>query len=535
MAAESKLDLSDHIQLLMLSGTFVLAVLEYYLLAVILLGCTVYNIYSTIRIPPKRCKDNSFSVAIIGCGFGGINMAIKLKEAGIKFTIYEKSRQLGGTWLDNVYPGCACDIASHLYSYSFFPKPDWSVAYPKQEEILQYLKDVVSHYGLKPHIKFNTEIECTSWNTENKIWNIKVKGGEDITSNILVSAVGTVRVPMIPGFKDASKFKGDIFHSAEWKKDFDTKGKVVGVIGTGATSVQIVPALKDKVKEMYVFQRTACWVPPRMGFTYPNFVKWIFEYFPFTMKIHRYLLFLENESRFWFIFTKNSLLGQLAQKVIETYMKMVVQHKQGLMPDYPMGCKRITPSDYYLQAFHHPKVELVTDGIQRLTETGIQTKDREYNLDAIIYATGFCPMKSINGFKCIGQSGITLKDQWGDTPNAYFGITIPNFPNFFVVNGPNVTLGHNSIVYMIECQVNYIMDCVRELIESGEMSIELKDYVHKTHMDWIYDSMKSRVFYSGCVNWYKNAKGINYVMWPSHLAKYWWMTKTCNPIDYYFK
>ena len=474
---------------------------------------------------------------IVGAGYSGLGMAIKLKAAGVPYVILEKSSGLGGTWYDNTYPGCACDIMSHLYSFSFFPNPFWSKSFPSQPEILAYLKKVADHYDLLPCIRFGVRVDECRWDENRSQWTVTSTSGESFVGQFLISGIGALHVPKTPDFKGKEDFQGVSFHTAQWDHSFDYRGKDVALIGTGASAVQAVPAIVKDVKSVTVFQRTAVWTSPRLDFTYPSFVQALFNAFPLLMKLHRWYIFIRQEIGFFAIFGKGSRMSERVRGQVTHYMKSMIEKpelKKKLIPNFDMGCKRITVSNDYVKSFNSPNARLVTEKIDRIVADGVVVKKADekgdeveelIKCDAIVYATGFDLMASCKNMTVRGKDGRDLANVWGSVPNAYLGIACPSFPNLFYLLGPNVGLGHNSVVWMIECQVTYCMDAVLTCIRDGVKSVDVKESKNREFQNFIQELMKFRVFHSGCKSWYQNAEGIVYTLWPSHLPHYWWLTR----------
>jgi len=496
-----------------------------------------------LRGQKKIDVAEDFHVIIIGSGVSGICMGRKLNEIGVKYTILEKSSDLGGTWYDNFYPGVACDVPSHLYSFSDFMNPTWSRAFSKGREIHQYLKRAASSFGVYPNVVFNKRVESCTWNQKTCKWTVQTTDGSQYIANFIVTGSGGLHVPRLPNFKGQETFKGPAFHTALWDATFHPKGKRIAVIGTGASAVQAVPGVVELgAAELKVFQRTPAWVPPRLDYMYPEYVKTMFKLFPFTNSIHRWFFFWRSELRFRLVFTEDAwitkkLSGWIHGQV-KTHYRHVIKNKElceKLIPKFSMGCKRITPSDTYLQAFNEDHVHLITDKIEEITETGIKTSDGvNHEVDAIIFAIGFDLQKSARPFTQIGVDGKDMSETWGDTPGAYLGIVHQQNPNYFMLLGPGTGLGHNSIIYMIECQANYTIDAIKKFVKSGARSMAVKDSVTTDYLDWCQDNMKGKVFANNnaCVGWYRNDRGINWTLWPLDLVTYWWMTLKCNLEDY---
>jgi len=497
---------------------------------------------SKLRGTEKIRTPENFQVVVIGAGVSGICIGKRLKDAGINFTILEKSATLGGTWYDNRYPGVACDVPSHLYSFSFFMNPSWSRAYSHGKEIHNYLQTATSKFGIYPNIKCGKKVTSSTWDQDKGVWKIECEDGDSYNANVVIYGSGALHKPRLPDYKGMEKFKGPAFHTAQYQKGFDPAGKKIGLIGTGASAVQAVPNLAEMgVKSLEVFQRTPCWSPPRLDYKYPESVKTMLKLLPFTNTILRWFYFWRGEIRFRMIFQQESWiqakLSKYVHGMVKHHYRNVVKDPElcaKLTPSYDMGCKRITPSDTYLQAFNKENVHLTTDKIEEITETGIRTVDgKNHEVDAIIYATGFDILGSANPFKTIGRNGADVVKSFGDTPMALYGITHYDVPNAFWLLGPGTGLGHNSIIYMIECQAEYAMDGIRNLVNSGAKSMVVKKEVVMNYWDWMQENLKGKVFSSQQVaSWYKNDRGVNWTLWPLDLVSYWWYTKTVKMEDY---
>ena len=485
----------------------------------------------------KRAKT---SVVIVGAGYSGLCMAIKLKKARIPYVILEKSDQIGGTWSDNTYPGCACDIMSHLYSFSFFPNPYWTTSFPAQPEIKRYLETVVAHYDLMPNIRLRTRVDSCKFDETSRGWTVISTTGETFRGQFLVSGIGALHVPNTPNFPGKDDFRGVSFHTAEWNHDFDVTDKNIAMIGTGASCVQVLPSIAGLVESISVFQRTAVWVAQRLEFAYSSWVQALFNAFPLLMKLHRWYIFVRQELGYFWVFAKGTARGKVIRRQVIHYMRSQLAKDKNpellekLIPNFDLGCKRLTVSNDYVKSYNSDKVKLVTDPIERIVENGILVKgaSEATPFDAIIYATGFDLMASCNNMRIEGTKGAVLSETWGDLPNAYLGITCPKFPNLFYLLGPNVGLGHNSVVWMIECQVTYIMDAILKCVEKDIGAIEVKEDTNRGFQDYIQGLMKGRVFHSGCKSWYQNDRGLVFALWPSHLTHYWWLTRKMDLKDY---
>jgi len=492
---------------------------------------------SQARIPETTTEI--VDVVIVGGGFGGLCMAIKLKEAGIdNFVILEKDNEVGGTWRDNSYPGCACDVQSHMYSYSFEGKADWSQRYAGWEEIQGYILECTQKYGLRRHTRFGQEVIAANFNEQAGHWIIRTGSGDTLLARHWVLASGPLHVPQYPNIKGLENFKGKVFHSARWEHDYDLTGKNVVSIGTGGSAIQYVPEIAPNVKQLYVFQRSPAWVIPRDERRYSAFSKKMFARFPALRKLHRARLYWTNESRVWPIF--NPSIARSLQKLAELFIRYQVKDKETarkLTPDYTLGCKRILISNKYFPTFNRANVELVTDGIAEVRENSIVTRDGvERPADCIILGTGFIvdPRVYMKEFELTGLNGRSLNDDWKDGAEAYYGTTVSGYPNMYHLVGPNTALGHNSIIFMIECQVNYILSCMNLLKQKGADYFDVKADVQAVFNEKIQEKLKGTVWSSGCQSWYQQADGKNFTIWPASTWRYWLETRHADPAAYEF-
>ena len=476
-------------------------------------------------------------VAIAGAGFGGLCMAIKLLEAGIKdFVVLEKGSEVGGTWRDNHYPGAACDVQSHMYSYSFETKPDWTKRYAPWSEIQQYILDVTAKYGLRPYINFKQEVVSAVFNEGAGRWVIKTASGQTIMARHWVLASGPLHVPAMPNIKGLNEFKGKVMHSAQWDHSYDLTGKTVLSIGTGGSAIQYVPEIAGKVKQLHVFQRTAAWVIPRDERSYSAFSKWVFKALPFTRTLHRWRCYWTNESRVWPIF--HPALAKVGEFLIKQFIAYQVEDKalaKKLTPDYTLGCKRVLISNKWFPTFNRKNVELVTDDIREITPNGIVTKDgKERQADCIILGTGFVtdPRIYMKSFELKGRKGHTLAEDWKDSPTSYLGITTANYPNMYQLVGPHTGLGHNSIIFMIEAQVDYVVQCLKLVKDKGVDYLDVKPEAQQRFLADVTEHLQGTVWNSGCRSWYQTADGINFAIWPKSTWRYWLETRHVNAGDY---
>jgi cation diffusion facilitator CzcD-associated flavoprotein CzcO len=478
-------------------------------------------------------------VAIVGAGFGGLCLAIKLLEAGIRdFVILEKDTEVGGTWRDNQYPGAECDVQSHLYSYSFAGKPDWSQRHAGWREIQQYILDTTRKYGLRPYIRFGQQVCGAHFDGTAARWTVELKSGATVSARIFVLATGPLHVPQVPTIPGLERFQGTVFHSARWDHDYDLAGKRVASIGTGGSAIQYCPEIAPKVRQLYVFQRTAAWVTPRDERRYSERAKRHFARFDWWRRLHRARLYWTNESRVWPIF--HAGLSRWFEAYARHHMRRQVRDPdllRRLTPDYRIGCKRVLVSNVWYPMFNRANVELVTDGIREVTATGIVTEDGvERPVDCIILGTGFVvdPRIYMRDFPITGLPGHVLAEDWKAGAAAYYGMSVAGYPNYFQLAGPNTGLGHSSVVFMIEAQVHYLLQCLRELRARGADYLDVDPAEQARFNERVQAALKGTVWSSGCRSWYQSADGRNFTIWPWSTWRYWLQTRKVHAERYRF-
>ncbi len=457
-------------------------------------------------------------VAIIGTGFSGLAMAIRLKKAGLEdFVILEQSNDVGGTWRDNTYPGAACDVPSHVYSFSFEPNPHWTSKFSPQKEILRYLQHCAEKYGLRPFIRFGSRVQEARYDSESGLWTLSIEGREPLICRQFVLASGGLSRPSYPKIPGIDTFKGALFHSARWNHSFPLDKSRVGVIGTGASSIQIVPAIAPQVGKLSLFQRTPAWIMPKPERRYTNFEKILFERFALARYLARKILYWQFELKA--IGLLKPILMRIPEKDAKAFIDREIESPElraKLTPSYTMGCKRVLLSNEFYKALNRENVEVVGEGIERITERGIVTRDgREHILDAIICATGFQVTEHSAPFPIHGSEGRELSKQWSEGAEGYLGVSITGFPNLFTIVGPNSGLGHNSIVFMIEAQVNYILKAIQFTKQKNVKSIEVKPEVQDRYNKDLSKRFTNTVWSVGkCDSWYKTASGKNTTIFP---------------------
>ena len=468
-------------------------------------------------------------IVIIGSGFSGICLGIELERAGIhSFTILEKAERLGGTWRENTYPGAACDVPSISYCFSFEQKTDWSRLWSPQEEILAYMEHCAEKYGLAPHIRYGVAVERARFDAESGEWRIHTKAGEEIRADVLVSGVGQLNRPHVPDIPGLDSFEGESFHSAEWNHAYDLRRRTVGVVGNAASAIQFIPVIAEQVEKLFIFQRSANWMVPKGDREYTEAEKRRFARFPWLAKLYRWWTWARYEMLFP-IFRQNRRRAAAMTRVALDDLAMRIPDpalREALTPDYPIGGKRILFSDDYYPTLTREDVHLVTSDIDHVTADGVVTRDGEsYPVDALILATGFESTAFLAPMEIEGPGGRSLRGEWGAEPVAYMGMTVSGFPNFFLMYGPNTNLGHNSIIFMIECQARYIAAAIRKMIDERIGTIDVRAEAMRTYNERIQRELAISVWATTDRSWYKNEAGRITNNWSGTTLRFWWMTR----------
>ncbi|GAA2598109.1 NAD(P)/FAD-dependent oxidoreductase [Actinomadura fulvescens] len=477
------------------------------------------------------------AIVIIGSGFAGLGMAIQLKKHGFHdFVVLEKSEALGGTWHDNTYPGCACDVPSHMYSFSFELNPGWSRMFAPQPEIRSYMEKTADKYRVREHIRFNSAVDALEYDDDSRRWNVTLADGTVFTPKAVISGIGALHIPSYPDLPGMETFKGKAFHSADWDHSYDLRGKRVAVIGTGASAIQFVPRIAKEVDELVLFQRTPPWIQPKPDRKIPAPIRTAFEKVPGAARAFRNGIYWTLEARA-VGFTIDPRLSVPMEKLARWHIKRQISDpalRAKVTPDYTIGCKRVLLSNDYYPALARPNVEVETSGVAEVREHSIVTRDgREYEVDAIIYGTGFKVTDALNDQTIVGRNGLKIQEAWANGIEAYRGTSYPGFPNFFTLLGPNTGLGHNSVVFMIEVQIQHVLSCLKLLQDSGGDAIEPKPAALRSFNDRMHKRLRKAVWSEGgCQSWYLDESGVNRTLWPGHTFEFWAGSRKAKPEDY---
>ncbi|QKW38640.1 NAD(P)/FAD-dependent oxidoreductase [Actinomadura sp. NAK00032] len=482
-------------------------------------------------------SERAPAIVIIGSGFAGLGMAIRLKQSGFHdFTVLEKSDALGGTWHDNTYPGCACDVPSHMYSFSFELNPGWSRMFAPQPEIRAYMERTADKYRVRDHIRFGARVDSMEYDDEARRWNVTLTDGTVLTPRAIVSGIGALHVPSFPDLPGMERFQGTAFHSAEWDHGYDLAGKRVAVIGTGASAIQFVPKVAKQAGDLVVFQRTPPWIQPKPDVPIPAPVRKAFEKVPGAARAFRNGIYWALEARA-VGFTVDPRLSGPQERVARRHIAKQIadpELRAKVTPDYTIGCKRILLSNDYYPALARPNVHVETSGVAEVRENSVVTADgREYEVDCIIYGTGFKVVDALNDLRVTGRGGTKLQEIWADGIEAHRGTTIPGMPNFFMLLGPNTGLGHNSVVFMIEVQIQHVLNCLRLLQDAGGEVIEPRPEAARRFNDRLQKRLRRAVWNEGgCDSWYLDDKGVNRTLWPGFTFEYWAGSRKADPAEY---
>lgn len=498
------------------------------------------------------------SVVVIGCGQSGLLAGIRLKQAGIPFTIVEKNPDVGGTWLENRYPGCRVDVGNHFYCYSFEPSHGFSEYFSRQPELLEYFRAVMRRHEIGPHVRWNTEVVSATWDEEASLWRLVTRGPtgaeESLSANVVISAVGQLNRPLIPDIPGLGAFRGPVLHTARWDQGVDLAGKRVAMIGAGASGFQVAPAIADLVGRLTVFQRSAQWMAPNAKYRQPvgAGAKWAMRHLPGYASWYRFMLFHQASDKALELVRVDpdwpgmpesaNAANEARRRILVSWIEDQVGDDPALLakvlPDYPPMGKRLLQDDgSWLRCLRRDNVDLVREAIVRVEPDAVVTTEGPYEADVIVLATGFRANEFLAPMDVVGRGGVRLRERWADAPAAHLGITVPDFPNFFLMYGPGTNLAHaGSIIFHSECQMRFVGACLTALLAGGHRTVEVTraafdDYVDRLHTElagtvWAHPSVRH--------SWYKGPDGRVHVLSPWRLVDYWRMTRDVDRAQYRF-
>jgi cation diffusion facilitator CzcD-associated flavoprotein CzcO len=488
------------------------------------------------RVRPPGCLPREVTVAVIGAGFGGIGARVRLLQAGHRdFVILERAGAVGGTWRDNSYPGCACDVPSHLYSFSFAPNPGWPASFSRQQEIRSYLEAVTDRFGLRRHLHCDTEVLKARWDSGAALWRVSTSRGH-LSARVLVAAAGPLSEPAIPDLPGLDSFPGEVFHSARWNHRAVLDGKRVAVVGTGASAVQIVPEIQPRVSRLVLFQRTPAWVLPRRDRRITGVERWLYRHLPFTQRLARLAIYLSRELLVLGFVYWPGLLRVVQRLAAANLAKSILdlQLRARLAPGYTLGCKRILLSSDFYPALAQPNAEVVAAGLAKVDGSVLIAADgTSREVDVIVFATGFQVLGSPMARRVYRADGTSLARVWGEDMKTLRGTTVPGFPNLLLVIGPNTGLGHSSLVHVIESQLSYILDYLATLDRLGVAALDARPEALERWCAGIERRMPGTVWLSGgCRSWYVNAAGRNPALWPGSTLRFRRATRRVDLAEY---
>lgn len=480
---------------------------------------------------------HTYHVLIIGSGFGGQCAAVNLLKAGIDdFRLLERRDFFGGTWCQNTYPGAAVDVPSPLYSLSF-ASYRWSQMFAEQAELHRYTEHVIDRFGLRERVELQANVERVEWDDEQKRWAVHTGAKGTFHAQFLINATGPLSQPVIPQIPGQERFQGKTFHTNNWDHDYDYRGKRVAIVGSGASAAQVIPAIAPDVAQLHVFQRTPHWVLPRADRLFGPLQRWLLGVKP-AYKLLRWLIYWQFETRviaFKYSRPAIRMVQRQALRLLERQVRDPALRKK-LTPDFTIGCKRVLLSNTYYPALTRPNVTLHTreQGITSFDERGINTQDGQHiEVDLIIWSTGYDATDGVISYPVSGKNAVQLRDVWAQYPRAYLGTSLPDFPNLFIVTGPNTGIGHTSALFIIESQMNYILDCIRTVQAKGLRSIEVRPEAERTYTEMIHREMERTVWKSGgCHSWYQSKSGHVIAMFPGFSFSYHRLTRALKPADH---
>jgi cyclohexanone monooxygenase len=489
-------------------------------------------------MPANRMKGAGPSVGIIGAGPGGLALGILLRKAGFReFTIFDREDGVGGTWRINTYPGLACDVKSHLYSYSFDLNPHWSRLWSGQPEILEYFERCAERYRLGAHLRLNTEIQSAQWDADCGTWRLTTACGEQHRFDVVVSAVGLFTQPVMPDLVEDESFTGVVMHSSRWDHSLDLKDARVAVLGTGSTASQLVPELAKVARKVYSVQRSPTWILPKPDRPYTDRERWVLAHIPFAKRIYRTRLWLRSEANISVIENgsdKTQEFKGLALKMLESAVSDERLRRQ-LTPDHPLGCKRLVFSSEFIPVLTQPHVEVVSSPARTLRARSLVTEDgSELDVDVVVCATGYAAADYLGQIDVVGEGATSLREVWRDGAYAYMGMAVPGFPNFFMLYGPNTNVGSNSVIFMLEAQARYIVQALEHMRRKRLRYVALRQETMTKFMSKIDQWMRGTVWTTRCSNYFRAPNGRVVTQWPRSARAFWGMTRRFKAAEYRF-
>ncbi|MFN3004896.1 flavin-containing monooxygenase [Mycolicibacterium wolinskyi] len=483
--------------------------------------------------------SKSLSVGIIGAGPGGLALGIFLKKAGFgDFTIFDREDGVGGTWRINTYPGLACDVKSHLYSYSFDLNAEWSRLWSGQPEILEYFERCAQRYELAPHLALRTEVVSAHWEPDDKTWRLTTASGDEHRFDVVVSAVGLFTQPVLPNLIEEEPFTGTVMHSARWDHSVEIEGRRVAVLGTGSTASQVVPELAKVAEKVYSVQRSPTWILPKPDRPYTDRERWLFAHVPFAKKIYRTRLWLRSEANISVIENgsdKTHEFRGIALKMLESAVADEALREK-LTPSHPLGCKRLVFSSDFIPTLTRPNVEVVSSPARALRARTLVTEDgQELDVDVVVCATGYAAADYLGQIEVVGEAGVTLRDTWRDGAYAYLGMAVPGFPNFFMLYGPNTNVGSNSVIFILEAQARYVVRALKYLRRKRKRYVAVRADTTARYLADIDEWMQGTVWLTRCSSYFRAPNGRVVTQWPRSARAFWTMTRRFRAADYQFE
>lgn len=485
-----------------------------------------------------RSVSKKLSVGIIGAGPGGLALGIFLQKAGFRdFTIFDREDGVGGTWRINTYPGLACDVKSHLYSFSFHLNPGWSRLWSPQPEILSYFEQCAERYRLGPHLVMNTEIASVAWDSATETWQLTTSTGARHVFDVVVSAVGLFAQPVMPALVEEEPFAGTVMHTSRWDHSVPLEDARVAVLGTGSTASQVLPELAKVARQVYSVQRSPTWILPKPDRPYTDREKWVFAHVPLAKKIHRTRMWLRSERNISVI-ENGSDKTQEFKAIALKHLEATVDDpalRDKLTPDHPLGCKRLVFSSDFVPALTQGNVEVVASPAKALRSRSLVTEDgSEFDVDLVVCATGYAAADYLGQVDVVGEHGVSLRDTWSDGAHAYLGMAVPGFPNFFMLYGPNTNVGSNSVIFMLEAQANYVVRVLKYMRRRGKRYVAVRPQAMTDFLAKIDRWMEGTVWTTRCSNYFRAANGRVVTQWPRSARVFWTMTRRFKRGDYTF-